>query len=524
MTLPQQVCIETFSNKIYKDFDDHSPLAEIAERDIIVIYELPCPAHPSLATDTPPAFIPVPVYHSAASGRTYSHDLFGIPIYVAIPSNEAHDESAIYARLVERYTAWTPQAAQLYKRRVKISSTQSARSNTPSDGEDKDELEERDVTEMRADTDDDQDMLPTSQEQSEAGDDVITNLGPQDNLFNIKVYPPSRAAGYSYQAHLLNDPLRGIAETLAERATFPKRKKFAFSTWSRTTTPEPEVQGTVRPLITNEDTILCEWDPNLLDFFFSISQKGYKKEEASLWDQWKIYEHPEYLAAAKARKATKERGITLDDCLDEFTKEERLGEDDLWYCPRCKKHQQATKKFELWRVPDILVVHLKRFSNSRLLRDKIDAFVDFPIEGLDLSQRVEERLLLKRWEDAGRDVEQLGIDKNSSSAPLLYDLFAVDEHLGGLGGGHYRAYAKNFRDETWYHFDDTHVTSCKPRDSVVRAYSSSVFHTGTANIPCRTPTLIFCSTAAEVTSDWVGRLLKKLPRIAKRCSLRKCKT
>ncbi|EEB88127.1 hypothetical protein MPER_14214, partial [Moniliophthora perniciosa FA553] len=46
---------------------------------------------------------------------------------------------------------------------------------------------------------------------------------------------------------------------------------------------------------------------------------------------------------------------------------------------------QATKRFDLWKVPDILVVHLKRFSNSRMLRDKIDVFVDFPIEDLDLT-------------------------------------------------------------------------------------------------------------------------------------------
>lgn len=37
------------------------------------------------------------------------------------------------------------------------------------------------------------------------------------------------------------------------------------------------------------------------------------------------------------------------------------------YCPSCKKHQQATKKFDLWSLPKILVVHLKRFSYNRLV-------------------------------------------------------------------------------------------------------------------------------------------------------------
>lgn len=51
----------------------------------------------------------------------------------------------------------------------------------------------------------------------------------------------------------------------------------------------------------------------------------------------------------------------------------------LRYCPNCKKHQQATKKFDLWSLPKILVVHLKRFSYSRYWRDKLDTVVEFPI-------------------------------------------------------------------------------------------------------------------------------------------------
>ena len=48
------------------------------------------------------------------------------------------------------------------------------------------------------------------------------------------------------------------------------------------------------------------------------------------------------------------------------------------YCPRCEKHQQATKKFDLWSLPDTLIIHLKRFSYNRYFRDKIDTLVEFP--------------------------------------------------------------------------------------------------------------------------------------------------
>jgi hypothetical protein len=175
--------------------------------------------------------------------------------------------------------------------------------------------------------------------------------------------------------------------------------------------------------------------------------------------------HPEIEAQQAALAAKKKRGINLDDCLDEFTLEEQLGEDDLWYCPQCKKHQQATKKFEIWKVPDILVVHLKRFSNSRMLRDKIDSFIDFPIEGLNLENRVEERSVARKLVEQSVDIAELGINTDLEE-PLIFDLIAVDEHMGGLGGGHYRAYCKNPDDSQWYHFDDSHVSKAQATEAV----------------------------------------------------------
>ena len=38
------------------------------------------------------------------------------------------------------------------------------------------------------------------------------------------------------------------------------------------------------------------------------------------------------------------------------------------YCPECKDFVQASKKFDLWKLPDILVIHIihiKRFSYDR---------------------------------------------------------------------------------------------------------------------------------------------------------------
>jgi hypothetical protein len=41
----------------------------------------------------------------------------------------------------------------------------------------------------------------------------------------------------------------------------------------------------------------------------------------------------------------------------------------------------------------------------------------------------------------------------------VYELYAVSNHYGSLGGGHYTAYAKNHRENKWYKFDDSSVSS-----------------------------------------------------------------
>jgi ubiquitin carboxyl-terminal hydrolase 4/11/15 len=141
---------------------------------------------------------------------------------------------------------------------------------------------------------------------------------------------------------------------------------------------------------------------------------------ADAWDDMDEMHDP-LDATSDSKAAGSKKNVTLSDCLDEFTREEELGEDDLWYCPRCKQHQRATKKFDLWRMPEILVVHLKRFSHTRTWRDKIDALIDFPLKTLDLTQRV---LSTSGETDLPEDEKP------------IYDLFAVDNHFGGMGGGH----------------------------------------------------------------------------------------
>lgn len=47
--------------------------------------------------------------------------------------------------------------------------------------------------------------------------------------------------------------------------------------------------------------------------------------------------------------------LDLANCLEAFTTEEHLSDDEKYYCSKCKEHQPASKKLQIWRLPPILV-------------------------------------------------------------------------------------------------------------------------------------------------------------------------
>lgn len=194
-----------------------------------------------------------------------------------------------------------------------------------------------------------------------------------------------------------------------------------------------------KPLLaSSKTTLVCEWDSQVYDRFF-------KARDQQAWEEMPNIPNP-ILEDNKRKLALQQKStVSLYDCFRNFSTPEVLGEQDLWYCPRCKDHKRATKTIQIWSTGDILTIHLKRFSSARAFSDKINMVVDFPIEGLEMNEFVQD----------------------ATGEPLIYDLVAVDNHYGGLGGGHYTAYAKNFRDQKWYYFNDSGVSEVKnPRECI----------------------------------------------------------
>ncbi len=123
------------------------------------------------------------------------------------------------------------------------------------------------------------------------------------------------------------------------------------------------------------------------------------------------------------------------------------------------------KTVTLWRIPKILVVHLKRFEyRGTFNRSKIGVLVDFPLDGLDLESHT----------------PQVEGDYVDDRIPMMYDLFGVVNHYGRMGYGHYTAHARRW-DETgaeqeWAEFDDENVTDVANADSIVSPAAYVLFY------------------------------------------------
>jgi len=127
--------------------------------------------------------------------------------------------------------------------------------------------------------------------------------------------------------------------------------------------PSTELE-TDGPLPLSDNSVLCAVFNK--EIFYSIfKEEDFKRVEGHFSAEKKSADEPE---------------LSVDSSLRLFLKEEKLGKDNEWFCPQCKDHRQAFKKFDLWRLPEVLIIHLKRFYFSMDSREKykIDCKVDIP--------------------------------------------------------------------------------------------------------------------------------------------------
>ena len=145
--------------------------------------------------------------------------------------------------------------------------------------------------------------------------------------------------------------------------------------------------------------------------------------------------------------------LTLENCINSFSRCEKLDESNEWYCSKCKEHRRGYKQLELFRLPRYLILQLKRFKEQGgfFFNMKNSTTVKFPLENLNLNKYL----------------------VGPKNMDYIYDLISVSQHYGLSFGGHYTSVCK--KDKVWFKFDDESVDKIGTSD-IVNSYAYILFY------------------------------------------------
>ncbi|XP_020509809.2 ubiquitin carboxyl-terminal hydrolase 43a [Labrus bergylta] len=251
--------------------------------------------------------------------------------------------------------------------------------------------------------------------------------------------------------------------------------------------------------------LVLEWEPKTKECLFGSIQEEVVKDAESVRNQ--------------QQQHLQQHNCTLDECFQLYTKEEQLAPDDAWKCPHCKQLQQGMVKMSLWTLPDILILHLKRFRQVGERRNKLSTLVRFPLTGLDMAPNVVKRSQSLRNVNSGAWPPSWKQHQQPADMTLphdyLYDLYAVCNHHGGMHGGHYTAYCRNSVDGVWYSYDDSSV-DLVPEEEVCTRGAYILFYQRRNTIP---PWSASCSVRGSTSSSMSDHWLIRLTGDSKRGSL-----
>ncbi|XP_078399300.1 ubiquitin carboxyl-terminal hydrolase 4 isoform X1 [Cetorhinus maximus] len=398
----KMVVADVYNHRFHKTYRQDEALNHIMDRDDIFVYEVPGVREEDSESSK---CINLPVYFREKRMRSSNTPagtiLFGQPLLISVPSDNVTADS-LYELVLARISRYVKLCKEMYEGHSSGSQSTDNGLSSELNGINDEVEEEMDLQNVVGDNEENSSEPENSQSDGSAADE------------NDKME---------------NGPIKRTAKENKQNC---KKKLFSFSMVNAYGTSDFSsiTEDGAFLKLNSHSTVAIDWDSE-------IKKTYYDDQEAEAYEKHESMSQPQ----------KKRSSVALRECIDLFTTMETLGEHDLWYCPTCKKHQQATKKFDLWSLPKILVVHLKRFSYNRYWRDKLDTLVEFPIRDLNMTEFV----------------------YNPKAGPCIYDLVAVTNHYGGMGGGHYTAYAKNKIDGQWYYFDDSSVSGASEDQIVTKA-------------------------------------------------------
>ena len=186
----------------------------------------------------------------------------------------------------------------------------------------------------------------------------------------------------------------------------------------------------------NDPNCSCCEIPNTFEYLDNVPAGSFA---VILWENFNMYK-------PRTREVEETEDISIYKCLeDEYGKEEKIE----FNCVKCRGNEGKSKT-DICRLPDILIVHLKRFRYEGTRPLKITNKVDFPLTDLDMSVILTENR-------GSMKINEL--TESNSRDNNLYDLFAVVNHSGNVFGGHYTCscIGEIAGEKKWLYYDDDRV-------------------------------------------------------------------
>uniref|UniRef100_W5UFB2 Ubiquitin carboxyl-terminal hydrolase n=1 Tax=Ictalurus punctatus TaxID=7998 RepID=W5UFB2_ICTPU len=474
----KMIVADVFNHRFYKIYHRDESLSLILDRDDIFVYEL----NSSITEDQDDKEVLLAVYMRERSnyrdygsgGSNYSTSLFGHPLLMSLPRTQCNTD-ALYQLFLQRLMRYVRQPDPTEEVEEEDEEENGSEENDEEDkiytnqtnglsgGEDEEEPEQAGPSKTEEPSQQNSTQSEASPSSEEEEDEEETNdeaagesSTKEGQSACCSTDSNSQVTGDGTQAAAAQTsgkededgeeddgelsetgaPAKKTTMTTSRRRCTEKKKRPIFTIQavnSNGTTDRGNGDGNGALSFSNQLYVAIDWDPDM-------KKKYYNDTEAEKYIKDKTMDVPQQQST-----------VHLQECIELFTTMETLEEENPWYCPTCKKHQLATKKLDLWSLPEVLIIHLKRFSYTKYSREKLDTIVDFPLRKLDFS----DWLLRKTGSD--------------SEPPSRYDLIAVSNHYGGLRDGHYTSYARNKDNGQWYYFDDSKVTYAKEEQIMTNA-------------------------------------------------------
>ncbi|KAH7430597.1 hypothetical protein KP509_08G005200 [Ceratopteris richardii] len=108
--------------------------------------------------------------------------------------------------------------------------------------------------------------------------------------------------------------------------------------------------------------------------------------------------------------------------------------------------QLARMRYRVTRLPQYMILHMRRFTKNNFFIEKNPTLVNFPVKNLEL-----------------KDYIPLPAPKRNEKLRSKYDLIANIVHDGKPGEGSYRVFVQRKSEEIWYEMQDLHVAETLPQ-------------------------------------------------------------